>query len=159
MDLEQIVEVRSAEGLYGHHQTSLVRFATALVGPDDAADVVSDAMESLLRGGQLETARSPVALMHTAVIAKARSMQRSVFARRARERRFAERWIEEQPDAQPEVVQALVRLSPQQRGCVYLTYWEDLTPAAVGAYLGIGEGSVKRQLARARSKLREVLNA
>ncbi len=156
--MEQVVEVRSAEGLYGQHRMSLIRFATALVGPDDAADVVSDAMESLLRGNQLVSAESPVGLMHTAVLAKARSMQRSVFARRVRERRFADRWIEQQPDARPEVVQALVRLSPQQRACVYLTYWEDQAPASVAAHLGIGEGSVKRQLARARAKLREVLN-
>lgn len=153
-----MIEIRSAAGLYGLHRTALVRFATALVGPDDAADVLSDAMESLLKSDKLADADWPEALMHRAVLAKARSMQRSVFARRARERRFADRWIEEQPEARPDVVQALVRLSPQQRACVYLTYWEDQAPSVIAEHLDIGEGSVKRHLARARAKLREVLN-
>ncbi len=41
---------------------------------------------------------------------------------------------------------------------IYLTYWEDLTPAAVAETLGIGEGSVRKQLARAREQLRTVLS-
>jgi RNA polymerase sigma factor (sigma-70 family) len=55
-------------------------------------------------------------------------------------------------------VDAVVRLSPQQRACVYLTYWEDLTPPMIAERLGIGEGTVKQYLARARAKLREVLD-
>lgn len=153
-----MIEVGSEAGLYGQHRTALVRFATALVGPDDAADVVSDAMESLLKSGKLADADRPEALMHRAVLAKARSLHRSVFARRSRERRFADRWIEEQPEARPDVVQALVKLSPQQRACVYLTYWEDLTPSVIADHMEIGEGSVKRHLARARARLREVLD-
>jgi DNA-directed RNA polymerase specialized sigma24 family protein len=40
----------------------------------------------------------------------------------------------------------------------YLTYWEDHAPHDVAQRLGIGEGTVKRYLARARAKLREVLD-
>ncbi len=156
--MERMTEVHSEAGLYQLHQTSLVRFASSLVGPDDAADVVSDAMLSLLKSGRLGEAENSEALMHRAVFAKAKSMQRSVFARRARERRFADRWIEEQPGVRPDVVRAVTRLSAQQAACVYLTYWEDLSPSTVGDRLGIGEGSVKRHLARARAKLREVLD-
>lgn len=153
-----MTQVHSEEGLYQLHRVSLIRFASALVGPDDAGDAVSDAMESLLRSGKLIDARNPEALMHRAVYAKAKSMQRSVFARRARERRFADRWVEEQPDVRPDVVRAITRLSAQQAACVYLTYWADLTPSMVADHLHVGEGSVKRQLARARAKLREVLD-
>lgn len=156
--MERMTEVHSDTGLYQLHKISLMRFASALVGPDDAADAVSDAMLSLLRSGKLADAENPEALMHRAVMAKARSLQRSVFARRARERRFAERWIAEQPAVRPDVVRAITQLSSRQRACVYLTYWEDLSPAMVANHLDIGEGSVKRHLARARSKLREVLD-
>lgn len=158
VDVERMTEVRSEAGLYAAYRTDLVRFASVLVGPDDAADVVSDVMVSLLKSQRLIDAEHPSALMHRAVLAKARSMQRSFFRRRARERRFADRWIEEQPEFRPDVVDAVVSLSPQQRACVYLTYWEDLTPPMVAERLGIGEGSVKRHLARARAKLREVLD-
>lgn len=156
--MELMTEVHSDSGLYQLHKTSLIRFASALVGPDDAADVVSDAMESLLKSGRLAEAENPEALMHRAVMTKALSLQRSVFARRGREQRFAERWIAEQPGVRPDVVRAVTRLSPRQRACVYLTYWEDLSPAMIADRLEIGEGSVKRHLARARAKLREVLD-
>ncbi len=82
----------------------------------------------------------------------------SVFRRRVREQRFAQRVTIEDPELHPEVVTAVVALSPQQRACVYLTYWEDLALNDVAERLGIGEGTVKRYLARARARLREVLN-
>jgi RNA polymerase sigma factor (sigma-70 family) len=40
---------------------------------------------------------------------------------------------------------------------VVLTYWEDLTVEQVAGTLEISEGSVRRHLARARARLREVL--
>jgi RNA polymerase sigma factor (sigma-70 family) len=156
--MERMKEIHSESGLYAQHRTDLVRYASWLAGPDDAADVVSDAMESLFRSGQLADAENPGALMHRAVLAQAKSMHRSIFRRRARERRFAERWVQEEPGVRSDVVEAVVRLSPQQRACVYLTYWEDLTPPKVAEYLGIGDGTVKLHLARARTKLREVLD-
>ena len=153
-----MIEVGSEAGLYASYRTDLTRFATALVGPTNAADVVSDAMLSLLKNGQLTAADKPKALMYRAVLAKANSMHRSAFRRRARERRFAQRLIVEDPELRPDVVDAVIGLSPQQRACVYLTYWEDLVPRDVADRLGIGEGTVKRYLARARAKLREVLD-
>jgi RNA polymerase sigma-70 factor (ECF subfamily) len=153
-----MIEVGSEAGLYARYSTELVRFATALVGPSDAADAVSDAMLSLLKSGELAKAERPAALMYRAVLAKANSMHRSVFRRRAREQRFAQRVTIEDPELHPEVVAAVVQLSPQQRACVYLTYWEDLASKDVADRLGIGEGTVKRYLARARARLREVLN-
>jgi RNA polymerase sigma-70 factor (ECF subfamily) len=158
VNVERITEIHSESGLYAQHRAALVRYASWLAGPDDAADVVSGAMESLLKSGQLVDAENPEALMHRAVLAKAKSMQRSFFRRKARERRFAERWIQEEPAFRSDVVAAVVRLSPRQRACVYLTYWEDLTPPKVAEHLGIGEGTVKLHLARARAKLREVLD-
>lgn len=56
-----------------------------------STDVVQDAMPSLLKSGMPAEAENPEALTHRAVIAKARSMQRSVFARSARECWFANR--------------------------------------------------------------------
>ena len=158
VDVKRMVEVRSASGLYAAYRDDLVRFAAWIGGVDDAADILSEAMASLLRDNRLVEADHPYALMQRAVVAKARSMQRSVFRRRARERRFAESPVYKDPEFHPEVVSAVARLSPQQRACIYLTYWEDLTPPVVAERLGIGEGTVKPYLARARAKLREVLD-
>jgi DNA-directed RNA polymerase specialized sigma24 family protein len=40
---------------------------------------------------------------------------------------------------------------------VVLTYWDDLDRASVARLLGISEGAVKRHLARAHHRLRELL--
>lgn len=45
-------------------------------------------------------------------------------------------------------------LSAQQRAVIVLTYWQDLEPKAVAELLGVSEGTVRKQLARARQKLR-----
>ena len=41
---------------------------------------------------------------------------------------------------------------------MYLTYWDDLTPAQIAELLGVGEGTVRKQLARAREQLRRILD-
>jgi RNA polymerase sigma-70 factor (sigma-E family) len=44
-------------------------------------------------------------------------------------------------------------LSPRQRACVVLRYYEDLPIAEVAALLGVGEGTVKRYLSEAMSHM------
>lgn len=149
---------QSVGRLYAQHKVELVRFATVLVGPSNASDVVSDAMLSLLGGTALGDADHPRALMYRAVLTTARSMQRSGFRRRARERKVAERVGREDPEIRPEILRAVARLSTRQRACVFLTYWEDLPVSDVAQRLGISDGAVKKHLARARSQLREVLD-
>jgi RNA polymerase sigma-70 factor, ECF subfamily len=55
------------------------------------------------------------------------------------------------------VNQLLRRLRPRQRQLIALRYGEDLTQTGVAEQLGIPEGTVKVQLHRARSRLREAL--
>lgn len=57
-----------------------------------------------------------------------------------------------------DVLEAVSRLSVQQRAAVLLTYWEDLSAEAVAERMGVSIGSVKRQLARARGRLQEWLS-
>ena len=54
---------------------------------------------------------------------------------------------------------ALGQLSEQQRAVVFLTYWEDQTPAQIAELLGVADGTVRKQLARAREHLRRILDA
>ena len=89
---------------------------------------------------------------------EARSHHRSVARRLQRESRAAEREGVGRGTPQPEVLQAVQRLSLRQRAVVFLTYWEDLGPASVAELLGISEGAVRRHLARARARLKEVLD-
>lgn len=48
---------------------------------------------------------------------------------------------------------ALRSISPRQRACVVLRYYEDLPVAEVAAVLGVGEGTVKRYLSEAMSRV------
>lgn len=51
------------------------------------------------------------------------------------------------------VRQALSDLSPKQRACVVLRYYEDLSVLEIADQLGCAEGTVKRHLADARTRL------
>jgi RNA polymerase sigma factor (sigma-70 family) len=59
--------------------------------------------------------------------------------------------------ARADVVQALSRLSPRQRACVVLRYFEDMTIEQVADTLGNAPGTVKRHLHDALRILRDVL--
>ena len=52
---------------------------------------------------------------------------------------------------------ALRSLSPRQRACVVLRYFDDLTVPAISRELGIAEGTVKRYLSDALDSLAAVL--
>ncbi|MEV6287985.1 SigE family RNA polymerase sigma factor [Kribbella sp. NPDC051770] len=81
------------------------------------------------------------------------------------DRRRAKKWRETrhllvEPDSSTEdhatthaVRHALSDLSPKQRACVVLRYYEDLTVPEIADQLGCAEGTVKRHLADARSRL------
>lgn len=135
-----------------------MRFATTLVGPTDAPDVVSEAVFRCISGRSWESVVNHRAYLHRAVLHEARSHHRSTMRRRAREIRAESRDDALVPEIHPEVLEAVARLSMRQRAVVFLTYWSDLDAAAVASLLSISEGSVKRHLARARRHLRELLD-
>jgi len=144
--------------LYERDSHALTRFAASLVGASEAADIVQDVIEKMITNGRLSDAENPRALMYSAVLARARTVQRSAFRRRHREQRFVQGIVSADPEVMPEVARAVARLGPQQRACIFLTYWEDMTPSQISERLAIAEGTVKHHLARARKHLREVLD-
>jgi RNA polymerase sigma-70 factor (ECF subfamily) len=145
------------EELYAKHAEALTRFATGLVGPSDAADVVSDAVLRCLASDRWLEVRDPRPYLYRAVLNQARQSHRGTMRRTAREARIAPPEAVDAPEVSPEVLEAVARLSLRQRAVIVLTYWEDLEPAQIAIRLQIGEGSVRRHLARARARLREEL--
>lgn len=137
----------------------LTRYATALVGPADANDVVADVFVTLVARGDRAWAavQQPREYLYRSVTNSARMQTRTARRRTNRELR----WTLPAPPgellADPQVRSALDKLSVQQRAAIFLTYWHDLSPHTIAEMLGISEGSVKRHLARARATLREVL--
>jgi RNA polymerase sigma-70 factor (ECF subfamily) len=144
--------------VYEKHAEELTRFATALVGPSDAPDIVSTAVVNALSSSSWPTVENRRAYLYRCVLNAVRSGHRSTVRRERREVRVVERGVLEPPELRPEVLEAVRSLSDRQRAVVYLTYWDDLDPAAIASLLDIGEGSVKRHLARARDHLRRKLD-
>jgi RNA polymerase sigma factor (sigma-70 family) len=146
------------DALYRAHAHELVRFATGLVGPSDAADVVADAVLRVWRSGRLAHVDEPRSYLFRAVVNEARMHHRGTLRRRAREARAA---VDDpsvaQSEPRPEVLEAVARLSVRQRAVVVLVYWDDLDERAVARQLGISTGSVRRHLARARVHLRGLI--
>jgi RNA polymerase sigma-70 factor (ECF subfamily) len=146
--------------VYEKHADALVRFATGLVGPNDAADVVSSAVVRVMASPSWPGARDRKAYLFRAVYNEAASHHRSTLRRRAREALAASLAgdVAAEPSLpRPEVLQLVARLSVRQRAVVVLTYWDDLRTADIARLLGISEGAVKRHLARAHHKLRELM--
>jgi RNA polymerase sigma factor (sigma-70 family) len=146
------------DAIYASLAPELLRFATALVGRDDAQDVVSIAVVKSLASPAWNTVTNHRSYLFRAVFNECQRWSRRVLLRRDREARSAssDRW--ELPDYRPEVRSAVDALSIRQRAVIVLTYWHDLDPAAIADQLDISEGSVRRHLARGRARLREVLH-
>jgi RNA polymerase sigma factor (sigma-70 family) len=144
--------------IYRKYADDLTRFATGLVGPSDAPDVVSEAVLSCLDSKGWSGVTEKRSYLYRSVYNKALDFHRSRHRRRLREERSATRDLVEAPDIRPEVLAAVFSLSVRQRAVILLTYWEDLDPAAIAALLDISDGSVRRHLARGRARLKEVLH-
>lgn len=145
--------------VYARLAPELVRYATALVGTSDASDVVSSAVVKALASPNWPNVREHRPYLYRAVFNEAATFRRRRSQRPERELRSAAPTVLwELPDYQPEVRDAVARLSLAQRSAVVLTYWADLDPASVAKVMGISEGSVRRHLARGRARLRKVLS-
>lgn len=148
--------------LYRKHADDLVALAATLVGPSAADDVVSAAVARTIGSPGWALVEDHYAYWVRAVVNEARSSYRSTMRRSAREEAVARGDAPvdgaDEPDVYPEVLQALAGLSVQQRTVTYLTYWRDLPPGEIARVLEVSEGTIRRQLARARSKLRRSLS-
>jgi RNA polymerase sigma factor (sigma-70 family) len=151
--------VMDNEAVYRSYSDELTRYATGLVGPFDAPDVVTDACLKAFESRSWPDVVDRRAYLYRTVLTVANDHHRRTLSRRLREMKVASR--EEMPDPTGsidiEVLDAVARLSVQQRAAVFLTYWEDLSPEAVAARMGVSTGTVKRHLARARRRLGELL--
>ena len=137
----------------------LVRYATVLVGADEAHDAVGQAFADVYASNRWPSVMDPRAYLFRATLNAARSQ------RRTRQRRLAREW-RTRPEllaqaallGDQRIVAAVNTLSVQQRAVIFLSYWEDMTPAAIARTLEVSEGTIRRHLARARAKLRKVLS-
>ena len=140
------------------HADELTRFATAVVGPSEAPDVVSGAFLRCVVSRRWPTVSDRRAYLYRAVLNEALATRRSLLRRRQRDRHAVLTQAVSDNAPSYEVLDAVRRLSVRQRAVIVLTYWQDLEPSSVARLLGVSEGSVRRHLARARAHLKEYLD-
>jgi RNA polymerase sigma-70 factor (ECF subfamily) len=142
--------------IYEEVRGSLMRFAGSLVGPDDADDIVSDAVVRTLRRGPLAALDNPRAYLMRAVLNAARDRGRRLTRERAAVARHA--GIRESVPVvsidSPELTETVMRLPVRQRAAVFLVYFEDMAPSGAAHVLGVRPATLRRYLLLARRKLR-----
>ena len=150
------VQQGSDSEIYEALQGDLIRYATALVGPSAAADVVSSVVVRVLSSGSLSDLEAPRPYLFRAVL------NESINSRRRAHREVAgpvAETVDDHPNLHPEVMAAVMGLPAQQRAATYLVYWAGHTIAETAELMGLGRGTVKRYLSLARASLKGALHA
>lgn len=146
--------------VYEQVRDPLMRFAASLVGPGEAADLVSEVVVAAIQRRSLSGLENPKAYLMQAVLNRARSRGRQ----RSRERHalarlgVASRLEDHVEERDPEVARIVAGLPAQQRAAVFLVYWEDLSSSEAAELLGVRPATLRRYLFLAREKLREHLD-
>ncbi len=146
------------------HASAMRALAGDLVGAREAEDAVQDAWVTALERPPRDTG-SLRSWMRVVVANLARNAHRSAARRREREEWVARPESEEAGEQALErfelqrvLCERLVALPDEQRTVVYLRYYEDLTPTAIAARLGVPVKTVKTRHTRALASLRAELD-
>ncbi len=154
------------EELYAKCSDRLIRFASTIVGPHHAEDVMIDGVLAAMQSSSWGRVESRVNYLYRCVLNAGRMHLRSAGRRRRREEQV---WRASRGSSvdesiaitlpNSEVRAAVAGLSARQRAVIFLTYWEDLDERATADRLGISVGSVRRHLHRARQNVGRQLDA
>lgn len=134
----------------------LMRYATALVGVTDAADLVSSVVLRVLeRRGRLTGLEDPKPYLMRSVLNEARMRHRSMKRQNRAVGVMAGGHVDPVHD---EVLDLVMDLPARQRAAVFFAYYEQYTPTEIAELMGCRPGTVRRYLHLARRKLKEVLD-
>jgi len=145
---------------------ALVAYATMLTAGDrpTAEDLVQEAIvRSYARTKGFADVHHAENYVRRAVVSAFVDAHR----RRSRLTRAYSRSVEQGavPGPEPSVVAAvdvrgaLAQLSPRERACAVLRFYDDLTVSQIAARLGLADGTVKRYLSDASARLADLLGA
>jgi RNA polymerase sigma factor (sigma-70 family) len=144
--------------VYEKYADELVRFATMLVGPTNAEDVVADAVLRVFASPAWKSVANRRAYLYRAVLSQASSTARSTQRRLLRERRYAGGLTSDEPMLRPELLDALRSLSVRQRAVVFMSFWLDQPTHEIGRVLGMSERTVQRDLEHAYRRMERHLH-
>lgn len=147
----------SVDQAWRAHSPTVLRFATALVGPHDAHDITTTAFLRVTR----QPGWTAIERLDRYLIRAARNEAQNLY--RQRRRQWERDLIAIRPEAthdtatDVDLLLAVASLSVQQRSVVFLAYWQDMTEAEIADTLGLARSTVHRTLVRARLVLRKAL--
>lgn len=150
------------EALFRAEVTSMIRLA-ALLGADDPENVAQEAFMRLHdRWPSVRDSESPVAYLRTVVVNLVRSRQRHlrVVHRHLPHQQTDAASAEDMVVMRAEntwLMHALDSLAPRRREVLVLRYWLDLSEAQIAEVMNTSAGTVKSQLSRGLTNLREAL--
>jgi len=144
------------EVIYNTLSGELVRYASALVGPDDGPDLLSAVITRVLAKRHLSDLDDPRKYLFRAVSNEAKTHKR----------RHGRRQVVQlaTPEIAPTVdidtaLDVVMDLPVRQRAATYLVYWLEFSPTEAAEAMGCRPGTVRRYLHLARNKLEAVLDA
>lgn len=141
------------EEIYVKYRDELIRYATVLVGPADAEDVLSSVLTRIYNSRRsLSRLENPRPYLMKSVL------NESINRRNARHELPLFEVAVDPVRSQPEVLQAVQALPQQQRAAIYLSYWCGMQSNEVGDLMGCRPATVRRYVHLARRKLEAVLN-
>lgn len=139
---------------YRTHRADAVRWAVALVGRRDVAeDLAQDALDAV--GRKLAGIDDPAAYLRRTVVNRCASWHRSTARARRREARANAGVPTVYTQSTDEMLDALARLSYQQRAAITLRYWADWTDDQIADALGCAPATVRVLLHRGIAELRK----
>jgi RNA polymerase sigma factor (sigma-70 family) len=145
-----------ATTLVAQRGDALLRYAYLLCGSrEDAADLVQDALVRTFGRprGDFTPAGAEAYVRRAVLTGFLDGTRRAGRWRSIRHLAAAQEEAAGSPDERLDVQGQLRRLSPRERACIVLRYWEDLTVDGIAERLGISAGTVKRYLSDAHAKL------
>lgn len=151
------------ETLVRQRRPALVGYAYLLTGSrSEAEDLVQEAIVRTFARGRAKTSvREAEAYVKRAIANEAVNRARHGLVVRENQARLAEPASNPSHDvrvnSRADLEAALDTLSPRERAVTVLKYVDDLTIASIAVVLKLTDGTVKRYLANAAVKLREVL--
>jgi RNA polymerase sigma-70 factor (ECF subfamily) len=143
--------------LWRTYSTDLLRFATVLVGPNEAQDITVEAFLGAASSASSDAVVNPRSYLMRAVANRAADLRRSGHRRWRRDLAAVSPSAAGGHESYAEVRAAVSSLSLAQRTVIYFVYWEDRTESDIAAILQISPGTVRRHLVRARDHLRKAL--
>lgn len=161
--MEMLPDVADWGRVYEAHAARLTRLASVIAGPAAAHDLVADAVLRAVSSPTWISVKNHGAYLTRTLVNVAASQHQAQARRETRERAVvsAQHRSFSGPDGHgdfDDVHSALLVLSPGERGVVFLHYWQDLSLTETADQLGVSVGSVRKQLHRAKRKLRRALD-